>query len=108
VNDPTYAPGAGLVDRCTVSVDRDFHGERFGGTHFYLESPPGDLGAEERYDTIFRDGFEPKSKAVRHASFAGAESVLPGFGKHPSAAPPDCKLRVSSAMRSPARLRRSR
>lgn len=55
----TYMPGANLVDRCTVSVERDFHGERFGGTHFYLESPPGDLGAVERYDTIFRDGFGP-------------------------------------------------
>lgn len=58
VNGTTFAPGADLIDRCTVSVERDFHGERFGGVHVYPESPPGDLGAVEWYDTIFRDGFE--------------------------------------------------
>ena len=56
----THAPGDALVDRCTPSVETDYHGNAFGSGVYYPGDPPADIGAvENRDDVIFADGFEP-------------------------------------------------
>jgi hypothetical protein len=50
----TLAPGDDLVDRCTPSVQHDYHGAGFGSLSYYPTDPPADIGAvENRDDVIF-------------------------------------------------------
>lgn len=54
VDPVTFAPGDDLVDRCTPSTARDFHGAAFGSVSYYPGDPAADIGAvENRDDVIF-------------------------------------------------------
>ena len=55
----TYAPGVGLVDWCTHSIEVDYHGAPFGSVVYFPGGGPADIGAvENRDDVIFTDGFD--------------------------------------------------